>query len=120
MSCCVSRMCSSSCHGLYATFGGRSLIASSGKSATASSNVMWASSPASSLSSCLRRAASVTGLAASLPRSANQLARLLDRRLDDRRVDRRLDQVVRPALRGSAHVDEAAALLLELAELAVR
>src|SRR5712691_305079 len=41
MSRWASRMCSSRCHGVYGTFGGRVLMCSMGKLATASSKVMY-------------------------------------------------------------------------------
>src|SRR5205823_12220256 len=54
MSRCVSRTCSTKCHGVYGTLGGRSLIASIGKSETASSKGMCAPTPSSSWISCSR------------------------------------------------------------------
>src|ERR1035437_7729739 len=49
------RMCSSKCQGVYGTFGGSRLMASSGKSATAASNGWWAPCPSMSARSCSRR-----------------------------------------------------------------
>src|SRR5450759_4355706 len=49
------RMCSSKCQGVYGTFGGSRLMASSGKSATAASNGRWAPCPSMSARSCSRR-----------------------------------------------------------------
>src|SRR5450759_4740085 len=49
------RMCSRRCHGVYGTFGGRSLMAWCGKPATAASNGRWAPCPSMSSSSWSRR-----------------------------------------------------------------
>src|SRR5438093_11169799 len=58
MSTWVSRRCSTRCQGVYSTLGGKTFIASSGKSRMASSKGMCASTPSSSRMSCSRNAAS--------------------------------------------------------------
>src|SRR6478609_10424792 len=65
------RMCSSRCQGVYGRFGARRLIASAGKSFTASSNGRWAPWPSMSCRSCSR----TTSRSAIFPRSRSAAAR---------------------------------------------
>src|SRR4051812_32964285 len=54
MSCCVRRMCSSSCHGEYGSPAGTFPRAAGGISPTAASNPAWASSHPSTRERCSR------------------------------------------------------------------
>ena len=74
ISSCVRRRCSTRCHGVYSTFGARSLIAHSGKFAIASAKGWCAWSPRSISTNWLRSSsvisAELSGYAADCASSA--------------------------------------------------